>query len=656
MSKRLFVYWIIYSLSFTLIELLFALFTDFDIISFSRLRVILFAISTGLFMAVITSLFNKKWSTIFLYGSLFTYSFYTLFQSSFYDYMGYYLSLRTAKTTAMNVTDFIFDFITSIKIHYLLYFLPTAVLFIAIKTKFLTLPIKKLSYKQYSQAIVLVVLVHLLSLQSLNWFVTSYQIYTPKVLYSNPSHAMLAIQEYGVNRYGVRDFLMMFKDSDDEIIINPNDPINPDPTDDPVEEPDLTRVLKTQLWENLARQETNQRIKRIDEYLLSKTVTNKNEMTGVFENKNLVYIMVEAFDYMAIHPQLTPTIYNIMQNGWFFDNYYAVKGSCATGESEFMGLTALIPSVSVCSPYEYYQNTFSQSAFNLFKKQGYHVSSYHSYPDQFYPRTPWHANMGSEWFYHSNQLKIPMLKGWPSDLTLFEKSYEVYSKQEKPFMAFVITAAMHFFYDTDTTLGNRYLDEVNRVMPHATMDVKRYMSKSIDFDRGLARLFQLFEEDDLMDDTVFVIYADHHPFRIPYTDISKNTTYVDRSTGLSIDRSPLLIYHKGMEPQVYSMPSSQIDILPTLANLFDLSFDPRVYIGQDLFSDLNNIVIFTSGSWKTSVGEFNATRQTFTPYDENMTYTNEEIFEINQYVKNQFTISDEILKTDYFKLRKVILP
>ncbi len=656
MSKRILVYWVIYALSFTIIELLFAIFSDFNLFSFSRIRVILFVLSTGLLLAIITSLLNKKWSTMFLYVTLFFYSFYTMFQSSFFDYMGYYLSISTAKSTALNVTEFIWDFITSIQFHYILYYIPIAILYLAIKTKFLSLPTKKVSLFQLSKALIVMILIHLLSLQSLNWFVASFQIYTPRTLYNNPNHALLAIQEFGINRYGVRDFMMLFKEIDDEVIVNPNDPINPDPNEEPIVEPDLTRKLKDTLWKNLASKETDQRIKRIDDYLLAKTVTHKNEMTGVFEGKNLVYIMVEAFDYMAIHPELTPNIYNIMQNGWLFDNYYAVKGSCATGESEFMGLTSLIPSVSVCSPYEYYENEFPQSAFHLFKREGYHTSSYHSYPDQFYPRTPWHKNMGSEWFYHSDQLKIPMLKGWPSDIALFEKSYEVYSQQSKPFMAFVITAGMHFFYDTDTTLGNRYLDEVNKVMPNATMDVKRYMSKSIDFDRGLARLFELFEADGLMDDTVFVIYADHHPFRIPYNDIANHTTYVDRSKGLSIDRSPLIIYHKGTDAEVFSMPSSQVDILPTLANLFNLNFDPRVYIGQDLFSELNNVVIFTNGSWKTTIGEFSATRQTFTPYDEAITYTTDEILEINQYVKNQFTISDEILKTDYFKLRRIILP
>lgn len=654
MYKKTLVYWIIYSLSFIYVELMFALFSHFAMLSFSRVRTILFSMSFALLLAIITALLPKKAASKTMYGLMFFHAFYVLFQSVFFDYMGYYLSANTAKTTAVNVTEFAWDFITSINLKYVLYFLPMIVIYLAIKTKFLTLPKRKIVLKEVGAYVVILVLIHVVSLFSLTWFVSKVQVYTPKELYRNPSHAYLAIQELGVNRYGVRDlWRVFFKVDADPIIITPDDPID-NPSDPEV--PDLARTVKTSAWMNLRDLESNNRIKQIDDYLLAKEVPPKNEMTGYFKDKNLVYIMVEAFDYMAIDPELTPTLYQLMQEGWFFENHYAVKGSCATGESEFMGLLSLIPSVSVCTPFEYSKNDFNASVFNLFRNKGYHASSYHSFVDQFYPRTPWHKNMGSEFFYTSDQLKIPMLKGWPSDVTLFENSYEVYSKQTEPFMAFVITASMHFPYDSDSNLGNRYLNLVNQVKPDVDISIKRYLSKSIEFDRGLKRLFELFEEDGLMDDTVFIIYADHHPFRIDNTVIAKNTSYVDRLGGLNIDRSPLIIYSKDMAPKRISTPSSQIDILPTIANLFDLDYDPRLYLGQDLFSSDDNLVIFTSGSWKTNKGEFLSSKQEFYPYNENVTYTEEEIAKLNQYVKNRFMISEEILQTDYYHYRFSILP
>ncbi len=654
MNKKILVYWIIYFLSFLFVETLFAMYSGFPLFSVSRLRILLFTSSISLVVAIITSILSKKIHAFFMFSVLLIYSFYVLFQSTFFDYMGYYLSANTAKTTAGNVTEFILDFISSINPLYFLYFLPMVLVALALKTRFLLLPTWHIKWKEIGISLVLLLILQAISIGSLLLFVNPTKTYTPIELYRKPTQAYLAVQELGVNRFGLRDlWMVVFDNGDDPVIIDPTDPIDPDPITP--SEPDFTRHVKTSLWTGLKDLEEDQRIKQIDEYLLAKDVPPKNEMTGMFKDKNLVYIMVEAMDYLAIDPQLTPTLYMMQQEGWFFENNYSVKASCTTGESEFMGLLSLIPSVSVCTPFEYAENDYAASIFNLFTNKGYEVSSYHSYRDQFYPRTEWHEKMGSQ-FYHSNYLDIQTLLGWPSDLNLFEEAYKKISNQTEPFMSFIITASMHFPYDQDSTLGNRYLSEINQVMPDANMSIKRYMSKAMDFDKGLARMFELFEQDNLMEDTIFVLYADHHPFRMDYSLINKHTDEYNRLEGLSIDRSPFFIYNPSLESEKYTMPSYQIDFLPTLANLFDLDYDPRLYMGQDLFSVQENIVIFTNSSWKTNKGEFHATTQEFVPYNENITYTLEEIININQYVKNQFTISDEILKTDYFSKRRSVLP
>ena len=60
-------------------------------------------------------------------------------------------------------------------------------------------------------------------------------------------------------------------------------------------------------------------------------------MTGIFKDKNLILIMVEAFDMIAINEKLTPTLYKLSTEGLNFDNYYTPKYSCTIGESEFIG-------------------------------------------------------------------------------------------------------------------------------------------------------------------------------------------------------------------------------------------------------------------------------------------------------------------------------
>ena len=118
-------------------------------------------------------------------------------------------------------------------------------------------------------------------------------------------------------------------------------------------------------------------IKEIDRYLLSRDMTDYNDRTGMFQDYSVVYIMIEAFDYMAIDPILTPTITMMKENGWDFSRHYTPKFSCATGESEFVSEISLVPRSDVCTPNQYADNTWNNSIFSLFEHAGYYSSAYH---------------------------------------------------------------------------------------------------------------------------------------------------------------------------------------------------------------------------------------------------------------------------------------
>ena len=51
----------------------------------------------------------------------------------------------------------------------------------------------------------------------------------------------------------------------------------------------------------------------------------------------------------------------------------------------------------------------------------------------------------------------------------------------------------------------------------------------------------------------------------------------------------MIIYNPGQKPVEVSKISSNLDILPTLSNLFGLPYDSRLFIGHDGFSDADDI-------------------------------------------------------------------
>ena len=176
--------------------------------------------------------------------------------------------------------------------------------------------------------------------------------------------------------------------------------------------------------------------------------------------------------------------------------------------------------------------------------------------------------------------------------------------------------------------------------------MKRYLAKAIEFDQSLEYLIDSLEKDGKLDDTVIVIFGDHHPYNLDFDYLAERSP-VDRYEDLNEDLMPFIIYNSTVEPQVISKTASTFDIVPTLANLFDLNYDPRYYIGKDLFSDEETIALFPTGSWVTDKAIYFASKNDYKLKDDSV--DEEYIKEINKILENKFTASDNTLKKDYFK-------
>ena len=91
------------------------------------------------------------------------------------------------------------------------------------------------------------------------------------------------------------------------------------------------------------------------------------------------------------------------------------------------------------------------------------------------------------------------------------------------------------------------------------------------------------------------------------------------------------------------------DAIVTIDSLFDLEYDPRLYVGQDIFSkDYENRVIFANGSWQDENAFYNATTGNITYFASNKSYTAEEIKEINNDIRLRISMSNLAIKTNYF--------
>ena len=82
--------------------------------------------------------------------------------------------------------------------------------------------------------------------------------------------------------------------------------------------------------------------------------------------------------------------------------------------------------------------------------------------------------------------------------------------------------------------------------------------------------------------------------------------------------------------------------------MFGINYDPRLYLGNDIFSEYDHRAYFADGSWQDEVGYYNASKGVFTSKDESNTYTNQEIIDINKQINLKQQMSALAIKNDYF--------
>ena len=632
-------------LSYFFIEMVFKIITFKNVIEWSTLRIFIFNLSSCLLISFILSFFKEKIVKISILLLVLFSGIYAITELEFDNFMGNYMSFNAAGDGAGRVGEYVLDFIKYIKLEYYLCLIPFVILLILFLKKKDILIYAKYDYRKRAFLAIIVAFAYLLGYATLvlPFMQNPNQIKSNLKLYYEPTLIELSLRQFGTNRFLSRDLVYMIlpHTNSSSIIVEEDDEIK----EEVPEAPNYIREIDDTNWQALMNNETNEKIKQLDEFYMSQNITPKNEYTGIFENKNLILIMIEAFDTIAINQEVAPTLYKMATEGLYFDNYYTPKYSCTTGESEYIGLTSIIPSATVCTPNTYRNNTYTDTIFNLFNNKGYYSSSYHNWNDQYYSRTILHKNMGSDKFYDVDALDIDIIQGWQSDYDLIVKAMPHFINQNN-FFSFIITSSTHFPYDVDSTVVRRNWDKVKNL--NYSTKIKRYLAKVAELDKGLEYLLTELQNQNKLDDTVIVLFGDHHPLKMGLSDLNSASSF-NRYEGFNEDRLPFIIYNTEIEGKTISTTSSTFDILPTLANMFNLDYDPRLYVGKDIFSEDEKIVIFTNGSWATDKALYFSSTGKYEALQDGV--DEEYINRINTKVSNWFTVSDLTLKTDYFKYR-----
>ncbi len=384
----------------------------------------------------------------------------------------------------------------------------------------------------------------------------------------------------------------------------------------------------------------NKDIKWLCDYFNTVQPTNKNEYTGMFKGYNVVFVTIEAFDYLAVSEQYTPTLYKLMHEGFVFNNFYSALHFTSTSNGECQHLLGLYPKngqpITMARTGELGTNCYFSLAQQL-GKLGYKNYGYHNNWD-LYERADSHKNLGYNWRWCGRGM-VYEADGygnlrWPQrDSFMVEHSTDTddWLESDELFNIYYLTVSGHTPYGWNFACLP-YREELADAP--WTETTKAYIASVMEADRALEVLLKKLEKAGKLDNTLIIASPDH----IPYTAVENMGELAGKNFGtseaaqsinervldLELYRNGLIIWSASMEePVQVDKVCCQVDILPTVSNLLGLEYDSRMLSGTDILSDSEGLVVFSSRCWRTDKGLYNRFTDKFEP-NEGVEMTEEE--------------------------------
>ena len=410
----------------------------------------------------------------------------------------------------------------------------------------------------------------------------------------------------------------------------------------------------------LAAAATDARVQALDNYFAASVPTRQNEYTGMFEGYNLILLCCESFSPYLVDAERTPALYKMATEGFIFTDYY--NTICDnTSNGEYALCLGLLPDTSLLGRgwknfYDFNsftaakENRLPYALGNQYRALGAKTYAVHNYFCDYYGRDKTHPNMGYDFKAIFRGMK--RVDDWPtSDVSMVEQTLpDLLTPDENGkiplFHAYYLTFSGHMYYNftsNDMAIKNKAVSEN---LPYSTA-TRAYIACQEELEYALETVNQMLADAGVADKTLIVLTADHYPYNL---GLDKLSELAGRTLEAPMDkyRSALYIWSPSMTaPVTVDAPCSTLDVLPTVSNLLGLDFDSRLLAGRDILAEGEHVAILGDRSFVTKDVYFDAETGTATPRTD-APVDSAAVERIATDVKNRFTVSTEMLYTDYF--------
>lgn len=600
----------------------------------------IFLIPIIILLTLLTKSFLSFLNKIILFITTILLTIYFEVQFIFYELFSVPFSFST-----IGLVDQAFDFVNIIKdviVSNFLYFL-----LILIPLFILSIFHKKIDTKRYSKYEIISLLCMFLTSYGFTFLIlipNKKEFNSPYKLYYHVDDAISIIDTFGMINYSKIDLKRQFIEYDNELILDLSE-------EEKEELPEEVKEYGLNVLD-LNLEDKKNEIGKINQYVENQTPTNKSSYTGMFKGKNLIFILAEGFNEIAVDENRTPTLYKLTNNGFVFNNFYSPVFLSTTG-GEFQATTGLIPTQETLKLWKSKSPTISFALGNAFQNIGYRAQSYHDWTYTYYKRQVTMGTLGfSNYLGCGNGLEKRIDCNWlPKDSDMINETVGDYLNQEGNFVTYYVTVSGHSPYSAGDNIAKLHFDTVKDT--NYSNSVKYYLASQVELDKMLETLIKKLEESGQLDNTVIALVGDHYPYTLSETEMNEVSTYYKDSV-VEVNHSNFILWNNEIEePIQINKVGSQIDVLPTLLNLFGIEYDSRTIIGKDILSEQEGLAIFSDHSWVSDYGTYQARARTFTKkegveLEDEASY----IARINNRVTNAFSVSKLIISNNYYSYLK----
>lgn len=397
-------------------------------------------------------------------------------------------------------------------------------------------------------------------------------------------------------------------------------------------------------------------------FVESNSSYSKNQYTGIFKDKNVIFLQLEGIDNWLLTKEVMPNTYALLNNSINFTNHYSFyNGGGSTFNSEFAVNTGyMTPFTYIQNAYSLNKNDFPYTMANIMKNNNYYVKAFHMNSSEYYSRGINYQNWGYDQYFSLKDSNLYKDTSYYLDreLIINEKFYNELFKSEGKFVNYIITYSTHMPFnatrgssvcnlllnidyedklkDMNSSLKNEFLDNLQMTEE----DCVKRQAKETDYFVSL--LIKGLKDNNLYNNTVLVVFTDHYLYSLSDQDILDK--YKDTETNL-INKTPFFIWSSDLRKMEVAKVTSQLNILPTFLNLMGIKYNENWYVSKDaLGKSYNPIAIFSDLSW------YDGNLYVVDGIIKNNKKVNIKVLETkNNYVEYLIKKNDLVLKYNYFK-------